>query len=201
MAGRVRLRNGERGQMMFQSRALHLSEHQRPFWLLVALAILLLVWVSSTIAQAASPIRLTGTLQRDLAALRVQLERIDPWSGVGEGRMVAFNADLGDGGPAFRRQSMVTMTRAAGRRLDQLIAAYREARDDERRRVAEMLSLGMIDLTGRVDRLAGATSPASVVALRGEAEAALDRLERSLAQLSSGQAATLPALGGTPAQR
>ena len=187
--------------MMFQSRALHLTEHQRPFWLLVALAIMLLVCVSITVAEAASPIRLAGTLQRDLAALRVQLEQIDPWTGAGERRAVAFNADLGDGGPAFRRHSMVTMTRAAGRRLDQLIAAYREARDDERRRAAETLSLGMLDLTGRVDRLAGATSPATVVALRGEAEAALDRLERSLALLSSGQAATLPALGGTPAQR
>jgi hypothetical protein len=186
---------------MFQSRPLHLSEPQRPFWLLVALAIMLLVCVSITVAEAASPIRLTGTLQRDLAALRVQLEQIDPWSGAGEGRTIAFNADLGDGGPAFRRQSMVTMTRAAGRRLDQLIAAYREARDDERRRVAETLSLGMVDLTGWVDRLAGATSPTTVVALRGEAEAALDRLERSLAQLSSGQAATLPALGGRPERR
>ena len=186
---------------MFRSRPLHVSEHQRPFWLLVALAIMLLVCVSITVAQAASPLRLTGTLQRDLAALRVQLEQIDPWTGAGERRMVAFNADLGDGGPAFRRQTMVTMTRAAGRRLDQLVAAYREARDDERRRLAETLSLGMVDLTGRVDRLAGATSPATIVALRGEVEAALDRFERSLAQLSSGQAAKLPALGGTPVQR
>jgi hypothetical protein len=187
--------------MMFQSRALHLSEHQRPFWLLVALAIMLLVCVSITVAEAASPIRLAGTLQRDLAALRVQLEQIDPWTRAGERRTVAFNADLGDGGAAFRRQSMVTMTRAAGRRLDQLIAAYGEARDDERRRVAESLSLGMLDLTGRVDRLAGATSPATVVALRGEAEAALDRLERRLALLSAGQAATLPPLASAPVQR
>jgi hypothetical protein len=187
--------------MMFQSTPLHIFERQRPFWLLVALAIMLLVCVSITVAEAASPIRLAGTLQRNLAALRVQLEQIEPWTSAGERRTVAFNADLGDGSAAFRRQSMVTMTRAAGRRLDQLIAAYREARDDERRRVAEALSLGMVDLTGRVDRLAGATSPATVVALRGEAEAALDRLERSLAQLSSGQAATLPALGGLPARR
>lgn len=186
---------------MFQSRPLHVSEHQRPFWLLVALAIMLLVCVSITVAQAASPIRLAGTLQRDLAALRIQLEQIDPWPSAGERRTVAFNADLGDGSPAFRRQSMVTMVRAAGRRLEQLIAAYREVRDDERRRVAETLSLGMIDLTARVDRLAGATSPATVVALRSEVEASLDRLERSLALLSSGQTVTLPALGGTPTQR
>jgi hypothetical protein len=187
--------------MMLQSRALRVSEHQRPFWLLVALAILLLVWVSITVAEAASPIRLAGTLQRDLAALRVQLEPIDESLGAGERRTVAFNADLGDGSPAFRRQSMVTMARAAGRRLEQLVAASRAARDDERRRVAESLSLGMVDLTGRVDRLAGATNPATVVALRGEAEAALDRLEHSLALLSSSQAATLPALGVSPAQR
>jgi len=193
--------SGERGQTMLLSRPLHLSEHQRPFWLLVALAIMLLVCVSITVAEAASPIRLAGTLQRDLAALRAQLEQIEPWSSAGERRTVAFNADLGDGSAAFRRQSMVTIVRAAGRRLERLIAAYEDGRDDERRRVAETLSLGMVDLSGRVDRLAGATSPASVVALRGEAEAALDRLERSLARLSSGQTATLPALGATPAQR
>ena len=186
---------------MFRSRPLHVSEHQRPFWLLVALAIMLLVCVSITVAEAARPIRLAGTLQRDLGALRAQLEQVDPWRSEGERRTVAFNADLGDGSPAFRRQSLVTIVRAAGRRLERLIAAYREVRDDERRRLAESLSLAPVDLTGQVDRLAGATTPATIVALRGEVEAALDRLERRVALLSAGQAATLPPLASAPVQR
>jgi hypothetical protein len=187
--------------MIFRARPLQLSEHGRPFWLLVALAIMLLVCVSITFAQAASPLRLAGTLQRDLGALRAQLEQIDPWQSAAERRTVAFNADLGDGSAAFQRQSMVTIVRAAGRRLEQLIAAYHEVRDEERGRLAESLSFGMYDLTESIDRLAGATGPASIVALRGEVEVALTRLDRGLALLSSGQAATLPPLDGLPLKR
>ena len=60
--------------MMFHWSPLRCSEHQRPFWLLVALAVMLLVSVSVTVAEAASPARLVGNLQRDLGALRAQLE-------------------------------------------------------------------------------------------------------------------------------
>ena len=148
--------------MMFRSRPLHLSEHQRPFWLLVALAIMLLVSVSVTIAQAASPLRLAGTLKRDLGALRVQLELIEPWHGEGERRTVAFNADLGDGGAAFRRLShgdhrarRGPPPRVADRRLP------RGARRRAAGRLAERLRYGMVDLTREVDRLSRATSPAS----------------------------------------
>lgn len=186
--------------MMFRSRPLSLSEHQRPFWLLVALAIMLLVGVSITMAQAASPLRLAGTLQRDLGALRAQLEQIDPWQDEAKRQTVAFNADIGDGGASFQRRSLVTITRGAGRRLERLIVAYREARDEERGRFAEALSYRMYELSEQVDRLARATSPATIVALRGEVEAALDRLDRNLALLSSGQAAKLPALGSTPVE-
>ena len=59
----------------------------------------------------------------------------------------------------------------------------------------------MVELAGRIDRLVGATSPATIVALRGEVEAALDRLDRSLALLSAGQSATLPPLAGGSTRR
>ena len=172
---------------MFHSGPLRFSEHQRPFWLLVAIAIMLLVSVSITVAQAASPARLVGNLQRDLGALRAQLEQLEPWHGDSGHRTVAFNADLGDGSPAFRRLSMATVGRAAGRHLEALIATYRIARDEERTRIAESLRLVMYELTDRVDRLSRSSSPATTVALRGEVEAVLSDLERGLGLLGSGR--------------
>jgi hypothetical protein len=59
---------------MFGSALLKCSEHQRPFWLTVALSILLLASVSITIAQAAHPSRLAYDLKRDLGALSMLLE-------------------------------------------------------------------------------------------------------------------------------
>ena len=176
---------------MFHSGPLRFSEHQRPFWLLVALAIMLLVSVSTTVAQAANPARLAGNLQRDLGALRAQLEQLDTWHGDGGQQTVAFNADLGDGSPAFRRLSMVTIGRAAGRHLEALIASYRQARDEERARGAESLRLAMYELTERVDRLSRPSSPATTMALRGEVEAALGNLERGLELLGAGRATAL----------
>ena len=178
--------------MMFHSSPLRFSEHQRPFWLLVALAIMLLVSVSVTVAEAASPARLAGNLQRDLGALRAQLEQIDPWASESGRRTVAFNADLGDGSPAFHRTNMVTIVRAAGRHLEPLITPYRDARDHERARAAETLRLGMHQLTERIGRLGTFANPAATVALLGEADAALSRLEHGVAQLVDAPAAADP---------
>ena len=68
----------------------------------------------------------------DTPILRAQLEQVDRWPGEPGRQLVAFNADLGDGGPAFRRHSMITIVRAATRRLDRLISAYWVMRDDVR---------------------------------------------------------------------
>jgi len=103
----------------------------------------------------------------------------------------AFNTDLGDGSPAFRRLSMVTIGRAAGRHLEMLIASYRNARDAERTRVAESLRLVMFDLIERVDRLGRPASPTATMTLHGEVEAVLSDLERSLALLSAGRKTAL----------
>jgi hypothetical protein len=176
---------------MFHAGPLRFSEHQRPFWLLVALAIMLLVSVSTTVVQAANPARLVGTLQRDLGALRAQLEQLDPWHGDSGQQTVAFNADLGDGSPTFRRLSMVTIGRAASRHLEALIASYRHARDEERARGAESLRLAMYELTQRVERLGRPSSPAATTALRGEVEAVLGDLERGLELLRADRAPAL----------
>jgi hypothetical protein len=188
---------------MFHAGPLRFSEHQRPFWLLVAIAITLLVSVSVTVAQAASPARLVGNLQRDLGALRAELERLDPWPGDSGPQTVAFNADLGDGSPAFRRLSMVTIGRAAGRDLEALIASLRHGRDEEGARVAEALRPVMRELTEGVDRLSRPASPAITLALRGEVEAVLGDLERGLALLAAGRetAVAPPARVPTPAAR
>ncbi|MGH6899937.1 MAG: hypothetical protein ACREJ5_25855 [Geminicoccaceae bacterium] len=170
---------------MFGSAILKCSGHQRPFWLTVALSVLLLVSVSITIAHAANPTRLASDLRRDLGALRVQLEVIDPSDGQGARQTITFNADLGDGSPAFRRHSMATMAATANRRLERLIESYRQEGSDSRARSAATLRLAMYDLRQQIDRLARTTEPAATTAIREEIVAALDRSERGLSMLLS----------------
>jgi hypothetical protein len=170
---------------MFGSAMLKCSGHQRPFWLTVALAVMLLVSVSITIAHAANPTRLAYDLKRDLGALRVQLELIDPSDRDATEQTVAFNADLGDGGPAFRRDSMVTRVAAANRRLERLIESYRDEGSDGRAQAAATLRLAMYDLRQQVDRLARTSDPTEAMVLRGQVEGALDRSERGLSTLLS----------------
>jgi hypothetical protein len=171
--------------MMFYSRALRFSGHQRPFWLLVALAVMLLISVSITVAQAASPTRLVEILRRDLGALRVQLEQIDPRHDGGGQETVTFNTDIADGSPAFYRSSMVTLVRTTERHLERLIEVYREMQDQKRVQLAEMLQLSMYELQERIDRLAGPAEPATTTALRDEASGVLDELDQGLVRLAS----------------
>jgi hypothetical protein len=171
---------------MFGSAMFKCSGHQRPFWLTVALAVMLLVSVSITIAHAANPIRLAYDLKRDLGALRVQLETLDPFERDPARQTIAFNADLGDGGAAFRRHSMVTMVAAANRRLERLIESYREEGRDDRARTAATLRLTMYELREQVDRLARATEPAAATVIRDRVEVALHRSERELEILLAG---------------
>jgi hypothetical protein len=173
---------------MFGSALLKCSEHQRPFWLTVALSIMLLASVSITIAQAAHPSRLAYDLKRDLGALRAQLELIDPWAQDAGRQSVASNTDLGDGSPAFQRHSMVTIAGAANRRLERLLAGYREQGSDARVRTAEALRLALYDLRRQVDQLARAADPAEAAAVRERIGTLLDRSERELATLLGGVA-------------
>jgi hypothetical protein len=171
---------------MFGSALLKCSEHQRPFWLTVALSIMLLASVSITIAQAAHPSRLAYDLKRDLGALRAQLELIDPWDQDAGRQSVASNTDLGDGSPAFQRHSMVTIAGAANRRLERLLDSHLEQGSDARVRTAEALRLALCDLRHEIDRLARAADPAEAVAVRERIGTLLDRSERELTALLGG---------------
>ena len=181
---------------MFGSALLRCSEHQRPFWLTVALSVLLLASVSITIAHAADPTRLAHGLKRDFGALRAQLEQIGPAGKEADGQSVAFNADLGDGGAAFRRDSMATIVHAASRRLERLIEGYRQNGDATRARTAETLRLAMYDLQRQIDQLARAAEPAEAEAALARIEALLNRAEGELGALLQGSnaAAVLPAV-------
>jgi hypothetical protein len=181
---------------MFGSALLKCSEHQRPFWLTVALSVLLLASVSITIAHAADPTRLVHGLKRDFGALRAQLEQIDPSDKEADGQTAAFNADLGDGGAAFRRDSMATVVNAASRRLERLIENYRQNGDAARARTAETLRLALYDLQREIDQLARATAPAEAPAMLTRIGATLDRAEGELGLLLKGAnaAAVLPAV-------
>jgi hypothetical protein len=158
------------------------SEHERPLLLLGAFAVVLLASISTTMASSASALSLVDGLQRDLSAVRVQLERADP-APVDTGQQsVAFNADLGDGGSAFRHRSMATILRSAKRRLENLVAGYRNARDEHRAEVAENAQLELQELFGRVHYLGNATDANSIMWARKrlEAEALIDRLQDRL---------------------
>jgi hypothetical protein len=168
---------------MFGSAILKCSGHQRPFWLTVALSVTLLVSVSITIAHAANPIRLASDLRRDLGAMRVQLEMIGPSDQGSARQTITFNADLGDGGPAFRRHSMAAMAATANRRVERLIESYRQEGSASRAQTAATLRLAMYDLRQQIDRLARTTEPAATTALREEIVATLDRSERGLSML------------------
>jgi hypothetical protein len=159
------------------------SKHQRPFWLTVALSVMLLVSVSITMAQAANPARLAHELKRDLGALRAQLELIDPSARDAGRQTVAFNTDLGDGGPVFQRHSMVTIVAAASRRLERLLESQREQAGGARVGAVESAATAMHDLQRQVDQLARAEGPAEGAAVRERIVAALDRCERELGVL------------------
>jgi len=168
---------------MFGSAMLKCSEHQRPFWLTVALSVLLLVSVSITIAHAANPVRLASDLRRDLGALRLQLELVDGANEQGARQTITFNADLGDDSQAFRRGSMVTMAATANRRLERLIESYRVEGSESRARTAATLRLAMHELRQQIERLARTTGPAEATVVREQIVAALDRSEHGLSML------------------
>ena len=168
---------------MFGFAVLKRSEYQRPFWLTVALSVMLLVSVSITVAQAANPARLAHEIRRDLGALRAQLELIDPSERDAGRQTVAFNTDLGDGGPVFQRHSMVTIVAAANRRLERLLESDRAQGGDARVRAGESLRTAMHDLQRQIDQLARAADPAEAAAVRERIVALLDRCERELSVL------------------
>lgn len=177
---------------MFGLRSLRFSEHERPFWLLAALAVVMLAGVSTTIANAASAPSLVDGLQRDLGAVRAQLEGLDPDPGASSSEAgqetIAFNADLGDGGTAFRYRSMATILRSANRRLESLVTSYRRAGDERRALIAQSAQLDLRELSRRLHQLGNATDATRTTWARKRAlaEALLDQLQDMLATLAPG---------------
>jgi hypothetical protein len=167
------------------------SEYERPLLLLAAFAVVLLASISTTMASSASALSLIDGVQRDLSAVRAQLERADPATSADGQQSVASNADLGDGGSAFRHRSMATILRSAKRRLENLIAGYRKAGDEHRAKVAENAQLELQELLGRVHYLGNATDASSIMwtRKRQEAEALIDRLQHRLVILLPGVSA------------
>jgi hypothetical protein len=163
---------------MAKARRLGFPRHKRPFWLLVALSVTLLTLISTTRAEGEAGL-LLATLSRDIGALRAHLEAPgDPAPGRPI-RTAAFNADLGDGGPAFRQVAALRVARGARGRARQLIGLYRAAGDERRLAQAEQLWLGLHRLE---ERLASPARAGEVTAAGGEDEvlAALDRALRAL---------------------
>jgi hypothetical protein len=173
------------GAAMFRPRSLRASEHQGPLLLLAAFAVVLLVSISTTMATSVSALSLIDGVRRDLGAVRAQLERVDPAPLEAGQQSVAFNADLGDGGSAFRHRSMATILRSARRRLENLTVGYRNAGDERRAEVAQNAQIELQELSLRLSYLGSAKDATSIMWARKrlEAETLLDQLHDSLVLL------------------
>jgi hypothetical protein len=166
-------------------RSFRASEHDRTLLLLAAFMVVLLAGISTTMASSASALSLIDGLRRDLGAVQAQLERADP-APLEVGRQsVAFNADLGDGGAAFRHRSIATILRSAKRRLDRLARGYGHVGDARRAAVVEHARHELQELSGRLHDLgnAAAANGASWARELLAAEALIDRLQDKLVLL------------------
>lgn len=165
--------------MMGRARRLGFPRQGRPFWLLVALAVTLLTLISTTRAEGEASLLLT-TLSRDIGALRAHLEASPEPASTSPIRSAAFNADLGDGGPAFRQVAALRVARGARGRARQLIGVYRAGGDERRVAQAEQLWLALHRLEHRLTALARAGDAA--VGTREDHHALAD-LDRALSPL------------------
>jgi len=165
-------------------RPLRFPDCKRPFWLLVALAVAVLLNVSTNAAPERSVASLLTLLGRDLGALRVHVEELMTESASPAPPMVAFNADVGDGSPAFRARTMTTLMRSAHRRVTRLIRVYAKDGDDDGARIAQMLKIRLHELEHRIDRLVAAEHRAPLHNAHMQVRTALDRIELDLAALS-----------------
>lgn len=164
---------------MFGSRPLRCSECERVLVLLGALAVSLLVVLG---AQAGTPRVLLESLQRDLGALRVQLEQVEALLPE-DHHVVALATDIGDGSPAFRRQTLSTILRSAYRRVERLSVDSRHAGGEGRGAHLDRLRLGLLELQVRFERVIGASDAAQAAKARAAAVALLEELEHTVALL------------------
>jgi hypothetical protein len=163
-------------------RSFRASEHERTLLLLAAFVVVLLAGVSATMASSASSLSLIDGLRRDLGAVRAQLERAEPAPLEAVRESVAFNADLADGGAAFRQRSIATILRGAKRRLDSLARGYGNAGDARRAAVVAHAQHELQELSGRLQDLgdAAGANGASWARELLAAETLIDRLQDKL---------------------
>lgn len=165
------------------------SGGNRPFWLLVALAVTLLMSVSTTVAHAAAPDPATA-LGRDLAALQAQIEWLDRRPQVSVGAAPGFNAELGDGSVDFLWQATGRMMRSVRRRIDHLERRYGSQSDTSGS--MRGLVLELYQLEQRLRELRAAADGESALMARTAALEGTSRMTELLARLAAAGADDAP---------
>ncbi len=170
-----------------------LHRHRRPFWRLVALAVALLIGVSTT-ARAGSTSTGAGSadllrgIERSLSALRAQLELIGADDALGPASLreqVALSPGLGDGGRIFRLRSLETMVRSLERHVDLLIEAQYGAGNGRGLDVARLMSLDARSVRWGIEELRFAREPHLVRAARERIGRTLDEIARGATAVAS----------------
>jgi hypothetical protein len=154
-------------------------------WLLAALAVVLLVQISATLA-AGPPAAPRLRLERDLAAVRVQLDALPARfieTAIGE---LSFNTAIGNGDPQNRWQTALAMTHSAERAAADLRHALQAAGADESADLALLIGVQLSNVQRAVAawRAAGTAAEAEAAVLR--AREALDRADGVLLTLGTG---------------
>lgn len=174
---------------MAQLLSLRFSDCKRPLWLVLALAAAIMVGLSSPGAQARPVGFLLQTLERDLGALRAQIEQVVARPSQPGAAMIAFNADLGDGGTGFHRTAMAATLRTAQRSAALLEQRFREQHEAKRLELAQRLALGLQVLERSLVAMRDAPEAAGLELAWSAAEGELRALERIVAALGSHEAA------------
>jgi hypothetical protein len=161
---------------------IRLSHTGRVLSLLVALTVVLLAHVSATLA--ADPLTDPKLkLERDLAAVRVQLDALPARfieTAIGE---LSFNTAIGNGDPEHHWQTVLAMTHAAQREAAGLRQALLTAAANESADLALLIGVQLSNIERAIAawRVADASADAEAAILR--AREALDRANAVLVTL------------------
>ncbi len=180
--------------------------NHRPFWLLVALAVALLMGISATAhaepgRERAGIADLLRGIERDLAALRIELELVgaddaEPITSLRE--QIALSPGLADGGRIFRLRSMEAMVRSLSRRVDRLIEAQHRTGNDRGLDIARLMSLDARSVQWGIEELRFAREPHLLRVAQERIGRALDEVARGTAAVTAlhTQAALRPPRAG-----
>jgi multidrug resistance efflux pump len=156
------------------------TDRMRIFVLLIAISLTLLVNVSGTLARPGGASLPLISLERHLAALRVQLEATAAEDAELQRPEVAFNAGIADGGTTSQWEAIATILRSATRRAAELRADQALSSAD-----LDVLRIDLRTLEHRLARLRAASDETEAVEARVEAELTLASLERAVAGMRS----------------